>query len=221
MRNLSQPRPEHSPSVPGTPRGYADEYAPESRRKAAAVGGWHTAIGCDLSYSGRGDRAAVVVVSRRADEPAERARYYVRDVWSGAKEIRNLRTILAAWEARHDGAPLASYVNATELGVLTLLAETSMGPDGTRSPGVNIVPMVATAPKAVRAAPTMDLWNGGRIVLPRGPAWVEPFRKRVLNFTGTDGDEDDEVDALVSAVEFLRVCGGPSATKLSAKRTRF
>lgn len=211
-------RPEHTPHAVGRPRGAVADVAPERPRGADA---WHTAIGCDLSYSGRGDRAAVVVVSRRADEPAERARYYVREVWSGSREIRSLRTTLSAWVAKYDSAPLASYVGATELGVLQLLSEQTIGTDGERVAGVNIVPMLAHAPKAVRAAWSQDLWNAGRIILPRGAAWVEGFRRRVLAFSGVDGDEDDEVDAMVSAIEFLRVCGGPAPTKMTGKRTRF
>jgi hypothetical protein len=81
--------------------------------------------------------------------------------------------------------------------------------------------MMATASKAVRAAWSQDLWNAGRIVLPKGAGWVEGFRRRVLAFSGVDGDEDDEVDAMVSAIEFLRVCGGPAPGKMTAKRTRF
>lgn len=211
-------RPDHTPHSPGQPRGPVLDVSPVRRTDAST---WHTAIGVDLSYSGRGDRAAIVVVSRKADEPSERARYFIRDVWSGSREIRSLRSILSAWCARHEGAPLASYVGAGELGVLHLLQEPTISADGTRVPGVSIVPMLATASKAVRAAWSIDLWNAGRIVLPPGATWVQGFQRRVLAFDGTDGDEDDEVDAMVSAIEFLRVCGGPIGQKMTAKRTRF
>lgn len=209
--------PAHVPHQLGQPRGLASDTAPERRASPAS---WQTAIGIDLSYSGKGDRAAIVVVSRRSDEPTERARYYVRDVWSGAKEIRSLRGTLAAWGARYEGAPMASYVGASELGVLQLLGSAAVDPDGTRQPAVNIVPMLATSGKTVRSVYTQDLWNAGRVILPRA-SWAEPFARKVLAFTGIDGDQDDEVDALVSAIEFLRVCGGPAGGKMSARRTRF
>jgi hypothetical protein len=212
------PNPAHTAHQLGQPRGLAADVAPERR---AATAAWQTVIGVDLSYSGKGDKAAVVVVSRRADEPAERARYYVRDVWSGAKEIRSLRSTLAAWSAKYDGAPMTSYVGASELGVLQLLGEASTDAHGDKQPAVNIVPMLAHSGKAVRSAWTQDLWNAGRIILPRGAVWAEGLARRVLAFTGIDGDQDDEVDALVSAVEFLRVCGGPATSKMSARRTRF
>ena len=45
------------PRLPGAPRGELADIPPELRKPSAE---WHTAIGCDLSYSGRGDRAAIV-----------------------------------------------------------------------------------------------------------------------------------------------------------------
>lgn len=192
---------------------------PEDARPVARVERYQTAIGIDLSYSGRGDSAAVCVVSRECADTF-RDRYYVRDLWSGARELRSLRSTLAGYQARYPDAVLCSYVSGTEKGVLGLLAEESRDPaTGDRVPAISVVPMLATESKVARAASTIELWNLGRIVLPRRD-WAESLARRVAGFDGSAGGSDDEVDALVSAVAFLRMAGGAVDTsRMSARRT--
>lgn len=188
---------------------------PEARREV--VSGYDTAIGLDLSYSGSGDSAAVCVVSREArDTHADR--YFVRDVWSGPRELRSLRVTLAAYQARFPEGQLVSYVSGTEKSVLALLAEESRDPDGRVLPPLTVLPMLATESKVARAAGTIELWNMGRIVLPPRD-WARNLARQVQGFDGTAGGSDDEVDALVSAVEYLRRVGGASAGIMTASRT--
>jgi len=181
------------------------------------VSSYDTAIGLDLSYSGSGDSAAVCVVSREArDTHADR--YFVRDVWSGPRELRSLRVTLAAYQARFPDGHLVSYVSGTEKSVLALLAEESRDPDGRVLPPLTVLPMLATESKVARAAGTIELWNMGRIVLPARD-WAQNLARKVQAFDGTQGGSDDEVDALVSAVEYLRRVGGGGVGMLTASRT--
>lgn len=179
---------------------------PEARREV--VSGYDTAIGLDLSYSGSGDSAAVCVVSREARD-AHADRYFVRDVWSGPRELRSLRVTLAAYQARFPEGQLVSYVSGTEKSVLLLLAEESRDPEGRVLPPLFVLPLLATESKVARAAGTIELWNMGRIVLPARD-WARDLARRVQGFDGSPSGSDDEVDALVSAVAYLRMCGGAS-----------
>ena len=132
---------------------------PEDKPLAAGrVEAYQTAIGVDLSYSGRGDSAAVCVVSRECRDQFT-DRYYVRDLWSGARELRSLRATLAAFQARYPGGILTSYVSGPEKAVLALLGEESRDANGHTIPALSFVPMLATEGKAARAAGTVELWN--------------------------------------------------------------
>ncbi len=179
-------------------------------------------VGIDLSYSGTGDRAACVAVSVRPELPDV---YYVREAWSGPRELRDLRRVLLAWVARYPDAPLASFVSGTEARVLGLLSEESRdAATGERFPGVTVVGMMASESKAARAAATAEAWNAGRVILPRGAPWVDRFVRSVQTFSGRDGEHDDEVDALVSAVEFLRrnaISFGDAGGPVAVSRTAF
>jgi hypothetical protein len=204
----------------GSPKGSREydwhDTPPEDARREV-VSGYDTAIGLDLSYSGSGDSAAVCVVSREAKD-AHADRYYVRDIWSGPRELRSLRVTLAAYQARFPDAQLVSYVSGMEKGVLGLLAEESRDPDGRPIPSLNVLPMLATDSKVARAAGTIELWNMGRIVLPHRE-WARDLARKVQSFDGTPSGSDDEVDALVSAVEYLRRVGGASVGIMTARRT--
>jgi len=196
------------------PEGVWHDTPPEARREV--VRAFDTAIGVDLSYSGSGDSAAVCVVSREArDSFADR--YFVRDVWSGPRELRSLRVTLAAYQARFPEGQLVSYVSGMERSVLVLLAEESRDPDGRPLPPLTVLPMIANESKVSRAAGTIELWNQGRIVLPARD-WARNLARKVQGFDGSPSGSDDEVDALVSAVEYLRRVGGASSGSFGIAR---
>lgn len=208
---------------PGAPKADVAEWhdtPPEEARPVPRVERYQTALGVDLSYSGRGDSAAVAVVSRECVE-AHRDRYYVRDLWAGARELRSLRATLAGFQARYPDAVMVSYVSGTEKGVLGLLAEEGRDANGERIPPLSIVPMLANESKVARAAGTIELWNEGRIILPNRD-WARTLARRVAGFDGSASGHDDEIDALVSAVAFLRMAGGAVDTgRMSAKRSSY
>ena len=53
----------------------------------------------------------------------------------------------------------------------------------------------------MRAQRTIDAWNSGKILVPAQAPWASGFLARVLSWRGIDGEPDDEIDALVSAVD--------------------
>jgi predicted phage terminase large subunit-like protein len=54
--------------------------------------------------------------------------------------------------------------------------------------------------KLVRATPSIIHASNGQVVLPQEAAWKRGFLDRLAQFTGLEGDEDDEVDVLAYAV---------------------
>lgn len=79
---------------------------------------------------------------------------------------------------------------------------------------------LAANDKYVRAIPTAEqLWNQGKVLLPREAEWVDEFVTRVMDFTGEDGGVDDEIDALAAlgdlAIGMMGSAG--SASSLNAR----
>jgi predicted phage terminase large subunit-like protein len=70
--------------------------------------------------------------------------------------------------------------------------------------------LLAAQDKYVRALPTAEqMWNVGRILVPRGKHWVPGFVQEVKEFTGQEDPHDDQVDAL-AALGHLAIAGGMS-----------
>ena len=97
-----------------------------------------------------------------------------------------------------------SYMSGPEIGSVLYFQE--------RGINVNIIP--ARYDKRTRAQKTIDRWNRGGLAVPSAAlAWVAPFVKRALAFRGIDGDEDDEIDAMVSACDGAGWCSVTSPTR--------
>ena len=54
-----------------------------------------------------------------------------------------------------------------------------------------------------RSQRTIAKWNAGDILVPQNEPWARGFIARAALFTGNDGDEDDEIDALVSVCDAM------------------
>ncbi len=147
-------------------------------------------------------RAAALIKEREEALRSIRGRWnnssgllkYVVDVRRTNEGIVAVEEMFRQVVTDYPGVPLGSYVAGPELGILQLFA--------TR--GLNIMPMPAKWNKRVRAVPTADEWNNDEILVQQGAEWEPVFSKIVVNFTGRDGDRDDDVDGLVSARDLLR-----------------
>jgi phage terminase large subunit-like protein len=63
-------------------------------------------------------------------------------------------------------------------------------------PRVNVKPVYPTRDKLLRCQAVAAAWNAGRVLVPKGAPWVPGFVARIRAFTGLDGGQDDDADAL-------------------------
>jgi hypothetical protein len=173
--------------------------------------GFRDAVGIDCAYSARrGADWFAIVVAR---------------VWGGQMFVRHVERLradegLAETRLRAllaemcPGAPVWSYMSGPEVGSARNLASKGLP--------INVLP--ARFSKLIRARRTIDRCNGGadrtgRLLVPDGAPWVDAFVRRLTAWRALDGDEDDEIDALVSChdglfgsgcgVQAVSTCGRP------------
>lgn len=204
-----------TPRIVG-PRDW-DNVAPEWAASQPRNDTFKQAIGVDLSYTeGGGDYASIVPVAHLG------RLFYVRDRIRCRRDIIHLRPILTAVQARYPGVQMVSYIKGPEKAVLALLAEEHVDDrTGRVMPAVYILPMLARFPKIIRAQKTSEFWKDGRIPLAPNRPWTQEFVDKMKAFTGAEGGDDADVDALVSAIDYLRAQDpSESATTGSFQRTR-
>jgi hypothetical protein len=151
--------------------------------------GFRDGIGIDMAYSPKkaADWFAIVVVRVWASQ------MYVRSVDRfKADEGLGETMIRSAWEI-YGKCQIYSYMSGPEIGIAHNLF--------TKGIQVNVLP--ARFNKLIRARKTIDRNNGsdkipGRILVPDHAPWAANFVKRLTFWRGLDGDEDDEIDGLVS-----------------------
>ena len=119
-----------------------------------------------------------------------------------------LKGLLA--ESAGGACPIFSYVSGPEVGMLGRFAVDH---------GINVQGMPARVNKLWRTQRTIKKWNDGGIMVPSDAPWAPTFIKRMKGFTGLDGDEDDESDALVSVCDaMLGLAGAAGPVSLGARR---
>jgi len=172
------------------------------------------AIGVDLAYTAkkRADYSVLVIMAEWPDNPGV---YYVIDVVRKQCRAPAFGRELKAAQRDFPGAPmLFLHGGGGESGVGDFLKK-----DGIR---IKMEAAGKLGDKFTRAQPVAALWNvdeddsGDRpcVLVPRSscgdecgldcdehppPDWVDAFVDECLDFTGNDGDTDDQVDALVAA----------------------
>ena len=122
-------------------------------------------------------------------------------------ELQILAELLKETSRKYGNCPCVSYMSGPEEAGLLYLA----------GAGERVAKLPAKSNKRFRAQRTLDEWRRGRVVWPF--AGYEESLGRVRAFRGNEGDQDDEVDALVSAIDFAlgsgtvlpRVPGGHKA----------
>jgi len=163
---------------------------PPGYEEPARVETYQQAIGVDLAFTpGSGDHTSIIPVACLAD------RYYVRLVRRVRRDVLDIRRDLLTVSASYPGAALVSYVSEQEKRAILPLLAANDGPV--------VVGIPARVEKRVRAQRTAELWNSGRIVVAPNRPWTADFLRELRNFTGNGKEPDDQVDALVSAIDFL------------------
>lgn len=161
--------------------------------------GFRKVYGVDLAYTSTDGADWFARVIARAYGP----KLYLIDVTRHKIDAHLIQSTCQADLNKYGRAPFFSYMSGPELGMAKVLQER----------GIPISPMHARYNKLVRAQRTIKRWNDGDILVPTGSLWVPGFLHRVECFRGREKDtDDDEIDALVSAVDGGMggaVAGGP------------
>lgn len=115
--------------------------------------------------------------------------------------------VVHVWREQLNSPDVVTYVNSivSELPNATIAFEV-MGPGAAQGqflkvqfPELNITEIRTHKSKRLRAGPMANFSKRGRVRLPLQGAWVGPFKKELINFTGQEGQRDDQVDAAVHA----------------------
>lgn len=154
------------------------------------------AIGVDLAYTAKtsADWSVAVVMARH------NGHYYVLDVVRKQTAAPDFASELRSLVARYPGAPVLSYMQATERGTASFF----------RTLGIPIIDKHAALDKKQRALPVSSSWNAGLVHVParapgsqNPPAWVGPYVSELLDFSGLGDAYDDQVDATAAAFDAL------------------
>ncbi len=194
----------------GEPRVTSGELfkAPTRYSTLPMVGGFRDVLGVDMAYSSKASADFFAIVALRVYGSIAYVRNVMRfhpDYRAGLDNVRSARDL-------YGHGPVYSYMSGPELGAARYFAQN----------GIEIQAMPARFNKRVRAQRTIDLWNAGKILLPERAPWTAGFLERVYGFRGVEGDADDEIDALVSAIDggmwssgVPRVSGAPRIDRRS------
>jgi predicted phage terminase large subunit-like protein len=165
--------------------GEDDFTAPKRYAMLPEWPGFVDAIGLDMAYSSgkRADWFALVVVRRMAGQ------MFIRDVQRfRANEGVAENALRQARDVYGITTQIYSYMSGPEIGAAHYLAS--------RGLHVNVLP--ARFNKRIRARKTVNRVKSGDLLVPQHAPWVQAFERRLLAWRGAEGDEDDEIDALVS-----------------------
>lgn len=149
--------------------------------------GFRDVIGLDMAYSTSkiADWSAMVVL-RIYD-----GRAYVRDAVRVKLDPDLILATLMHLQTTYGASKIYSYVSGPEVGIVKDLIRK----------GLRVAPLPAKYNKLVRAQRTRAAWNAGQILLPDHATWAPSLIATALDFRGLESDDDDLIDALVSACD--------------------
>ena len=150
---------------------------------------YRVAIGVDLAYSSKtkSDWSVAVVMAESG------GRFFVLDVLRRQVAAPTFAAELKVLQERYPNAPTRAYLSGTEKGAA----------DFFRREGVRLEVLQPAGDKFIRAQPFSAAWNAGHVMVPHGRRWVEPYTSCLLDFTGQDDPQDDDVDASAPAFDLL------------------
>lgn len=148
---------------------------------------FQTVIGVDLAFSAKryADYSAAVVFAHAEED------WFVRHVERWQADITNSLTTLENLQARY-GGPIRVEGNGPQKAVVDLL----------QSKGLNVEAINRTSDKYSEAQAFAEAWNTGHVKLPDPEEipmpWYGPYVEELLNFTGVNDAQDDQLDASVN-----------------------
>lgn len=170
--------------------------------------GFRVSFGVDLSYTEKthADFSVCVEIwavppARGVGAPPDDWRFYVVDVQRKQVEAPAFALTLRAKASQRPGK-FWWYASGTEKGAAQFIRAKN-------------IPLTVLDPKGrdkfTRAQTTSEHWNAGRILVPadsEAHPWVDVFVDEVTSFTGVKDLHDDQVDALVAAIDASLAGGG-------------
>lgn len=182
----------------GEPRNPEADYFGEPARYEHEPPNWsgfRDVMGIDMSFtSGRPNDWFAIIVAR-----VLLGKFYIRNAYRFKADPREVPAIIKSTWAQYGKMPIFSYMSGPERGSLSILA----------GHGIAVEAMQPRVNKLWRAQRTIALWKQGSIVVPKLGSWVDGFIGRAKAFRGVEGDDDDEVDAMVSLVDAMLGAAGP------------
>ena len=146
-------------------------------------------------------------VEQGSEVKGERA--YIVQIWREKADPFLVRETLTLARGMYPGATMYSYMSGPEKGMAAYLAES----------GIPLQVMNARYSKRQRAQHAIEKNNAGRILVPENAPWVPGYVHRLILFTGKDNaTNDDEADALVSAIDGGMMSGVSSPRTLGKRR---
>lgn len=159
----------------------------------ALPGRYSVSLGMDLAYSAKKSADWSVLVALARDltgDPQRPPTFYVLDVLRMRCEIGEWVREAKRFAARWPGASIGMRTGGQESALLDVLRSTH---------GLLVEHEPTRGDKVQNALALADAWREGRVLLPQGAPWVGGLVGRALDFAGADTDEDDEIDAMVTA----------------------
>lgn len=170
---------------------------------------YRASFGVDLAYSRKTSRDYSVVVKVLRDG---QGRYFITDVRRRQVKAPKFKKLCRLLHRKEPAAPWRWYTSTTESGTAELFQE---GPRG-----VPLEPVLASADKFTRAQAFAAAWNEGLVHVPKDAPWLDDFLSELFEFTGADGETDDQVDAVVAAFDLLDDGDAFDADDVAPKRVK-
>jgi predicted phage terminase large subunit-like protein len=176
----------------GEPRAEGASYFSDKPKRYLEIPPWafRDGIGIDMAFTAKRTSDWFAIV---------RARFvgrqvYLQDVERFKADPREVPQRLKDALAASVNAPIFSYMSGPERGNCITLANDH---------GISVQAMQPRVNKLWRSQRTIAKWNAGDILVPADAPWARGFIARATLFTGNEGDEDDEIDALVSVCDAM------------------
>lgn len=162
------------------------------------------AIGIDLAYSeGRkADMTSGICLAELQD-----GRLLVEDRFWVKMDPREYKPIMRNWRVKYPGVQWWQYASGPEREIIKNMASECDPETGLFFPyelRIIINPLPARYDKKTRALRTAETCNDGALLVPWDVPWADEYIAHVVQFSGHEDDEDDDIDATVAAHDVLR-----------------
>jgi len=155
-------------------------------------------IACDTAFKKNEQADYSVSVVAGMDTAGD---IYIIDVQRGRYEFPELKSRMINLSSQWRGRGLRGLYIEDKASGQSLIQELK------RQSGISVIPVKQVHDKVARTNAVLPLIEGGRVYLPSSAPWLDKFVEECSAFPG--GTHDDQVDAVVMALEVLSKSGLP------------